>query len=126
MVDAGPVNLLEDDLVGVAEDGQALGRDLAEKADGQAGAGEGMLEDEVAIGAELEPEGADLVLEKLLERLDQGELEVLGKAADVVVGLDDVRGPLDRVALDDVGIDRPLGQERDPAELGSPRVRRCG
>ena len=27
-------------------------------------------------------------------------------------------GPLDRVALDDVGIDRPLGQERDAAELG--------
>ena len=91
VIDAGPADLLEDDLVGVAEDRQALGRDLAEEPDGQAGTGKRMLEDEVAVGAELEAERADLVLEELLERLDEDELEVLGKPAHVVVRLDDVR-----------------------------------
>ena len=43
------------------------------KPDGQPGPGKRMLVDEIAVHAELEAKGADLVLEELLERLDELE-----------------------------------------------------
>ena len=53
-----------------------------------------------------------LVLEEIAQRLDELEAEILGKAADVVVQLD-VRAlpgvPVSR--LDDVGVERALGEE---------------
>ena len=88
------------------------------------GPGERMLVDEVPVHAELEGQGPDLVLEQLAERLDELELEVLGEAADVVVRFDGRGRPFDRIAFDDVGIDRPLGQVLHPADLASPRGRR--
>ena len=54
----------------------------------EAGAREGLAPDEPLGQAELGADGADLVLEQHAQRLDQLELEVLGQAADVVVGLD--------------------------------------
>ena len=61
------------------------GGDLAQAADGQAGAGERVPPDQRVGQAELEAEAADLVLEQVAERLDQLEAELFGQAADVVV-----------------------------------------
>src|ERR1700722_11789959 len=45
-VEVGGGEFLEDDLVGVAEDAEALGGDVADDADGQSRAGEGVAPDE--------------------------------------------------------------------------------
>ena len=58
-------------------------------------------------GAEL----AHLVLEELAQRLDELEPHALGQAADVVVALDGLRRALERHRLDDVRIERALGEE---------------
>ena len=64
------------------------------------------------------PTSPDLVLEQVAQRLDQLEAQVGGQAADVVVGLDLLGGlRLRGRALDDVGIERALGQEVDGADL---------
>ena len=56
------------------------------------------------------PHGAHLVLEQGAQRLDQVELEVVGKPADVVVALD-VGGALAAAGLDHVGVQRALHEE---------------
>ena len=58
------------------------------------------------------PTSAHLVLEQRAQRLDELELEVVGQAADVVVGLD-VGGAGAAAGLDDVGVERALHEERD-------------
>ena len=65
-----------------------------------------------------QPDLADLVLEQVAQRLDELEAQVGRQPADVVVGLDLLGGlRLRRRRLDDVGVERALGQEVDPAEL---------
>ena len=65
-------------------------RDLADDADGKAGAGEGLAHDQILRQAELAAELADLVLEQQAQRLDDLlEVHIVGQAADVVVALDD-------------------------------------
>ena len=54
---------------------------------------------------------ADLVFVKELERLDKGEAQLGGQAADVVVRLDAL------FAFEDVGVDGALRQEFDAVEL---------
>src|SRR5207253_5124901 len=62
--------------------------------------------------AQLQAQTTDFVLEKVLERLDQLEAELFGQSVDVVVRLDGGRRPVDgSAALNDVGVERPLGQE---------------
>ena len=64
------------------------------------------------------PKLAHLVLEQLAQRLDQLHVHALGQAADVVVRLDGDRRPAgEGHRLDDVGIERALGQEVGAAEL---------
>ena len=62
--------------------------------------------------AELLADQPHLVLEQGAQRLDQLELQVVGQAADVVVGLD-VGGAGAAAGLDDVGVERALHQEGD-------------
>ena len=78
------------------------------------GPGNGLAPDDLGRQAELLADQADLVLEQRAQRLDQLELEVVGQAADVVVGLD-VGGAGAAAGLDDVGVERALDQERRPA-----------
>jgi hypothetical protein len=59
---------------------------------------------------ELLAEPADLVLEQVAQRLHELETEPLGQPAHVVVGLDDGRRPPHARGLDDVGVERPLGE----------------
>ena len=108
--EAGLGELLAEDRVGLADGLEAVAGDLAEATDAEARAREGLAEDHVLGEAEAEADDADLVLVKELEGLDELEGHALGKAADVVVGLD-------AVALDDVGVDRPLGEEGDALAL---------
>ncbi len=61
---------------------------------------------------QLEADLAHLVLEQRAQRLDQGELQVVRQAADVVVGLD-VRGARAAAGLHDVRVERALHQEVD-------------
>ena len=56
------------------------------------------------------PTAADLVLEQRPQRLDELELEVVGQAADVVVGLDRRRAGA-AAGLDHVGVQRALDEE---------------
>ena len=82
------------------------------------GPGERLAQDHRLGQAELQPDRADLVLEQVAQRLDQLEAQVGRQPADVVVGLDLLGGlRLRRRALDDVRVERALGQEVDPAEL---------
>ena len=68
--------------------------------------------------AELLAERAHLVLEQFAQRLDQLHVHALGQAADIVVRLDRHRRAAgEGDALDDVGIERALGQEVGAAEL---------
>ena len=57
------------------------------------------------------PTSPHLVLEQRAQRLDELELEVVGQAADVVVGLDG-GGAGAAAGLDDVGVERALDEER--------------
>ena len=111
-VQAGPGQLLAGDRVGLAQDVEALGGDLADDPDAQAGPGERVAPDDLRGQAELLADQPHLVLEQRPQRLDQLELQVVGQTADVVVGLD-VRRPGAAAGLHHVGVERALHQERD-------------
>ena len=111
-VEAGAGELLAGDRVGLAQDVEPLAGDLADDPDAQAGAGERLAPDDLGRQAELLADQADLVLEQRAQRLDELELEVVGQAADVVVGLD-VGGAGAAAGLDHVGVERALHEERD-------------
>ena len=85
------------------------------------GPGERLAPDDLGGQAELLADQADLVLEQRAQRLDQLELEVVGQAADVVVGLD-VGGAGAAAGLDDVGVERALDEERRPCAPVGGRV----
>ena len=76
------------------------------------GPGERVPPDDLGGQPELLADQAHLVLEQRAQRLDQLELEVVGQAADVVVGLD-VGGARAAAGLDDVGVERALHEELD-------------
>src|SRR5207248_3222436 len=81
-------------------------------AHGEARAGEGLAAHQLLGEAELAPDAARLVLEERLQRLDEPEAQLLGKAAHVVVGLDLRRRAAGGGArLDDVRVERALRQE---------------
>ena len=58
-------HLGDDDGVGFAQDAESLARDVAEDADGEAGAGKGLALDDFLGQAELRADFADFVLEEL-------------------------------------------------------------
>ena len=129
-VEAGVADLVLEDVVGVAQEVEArLARLAADDADRQAGAGERLAPDEALGHPELGAHRADLVLEQRAQRLDELELEVLGEAADVVVGLDRRRAGA-AAGLDDVGVQRALHEVARALaalrELAPPPPRRRG
>src|SRR5262249_20467806 len=86
--------------------------------DAQAWTGEWVAPDDLFWQAKRRADLTHLVLEQVAQRLDQAERQVFGQP-DVVVRLDPSRrrGSVVAGALDDVRIQRALGQEIDPAEL---------
>src|SRR6185295_18897880 len=117
-VQPGRLDLVDDDPVGLAQRLEPLRRDLADDPDREPGARERLAVDHRLGQAQLETNGADLVLEQVAQRLDELEPHVGGEPADVVVGLDLLGGlGLGRGALDHVRVERSLGQEVDLAQL---------
>ena len=123
-VQAGLGELLARDRVGGLQDLDALLGDRADDPDAEAWAGERLAPHDLLGQPELEPHGAHLVLEQGAQRLDQVELEVVGKPADVVVALD-VGRTLAAAGLDDVGVQRALDEELDLLAEARPRARAC-
>ena len=109
------------DRVGRAQRPQPIRGDLAHDPDRESGAGERLPPDDRVRHAEGLADMAYLVLEQQPQRLHEGELQVLGQPADVVVALDVGRaGPA--AGLHDVGIERPLDEEADRVALGVRRA----
>ena len=110
------MHLVAEDEVRLAEDVELLLRELADAADREAGSRERLAHDHLLGEAEKLADLADLVLVEVLDGLDEAlEENVLGKAADVVVGLHRLVAADAR--FDDVGVDRALAEELDVAVL---------
>lgn len=75
---------VDEDLVGVLKDAHFLCGDLAEDADAEAGAREGMAPEQVGADAEGTAYAAHLILEEEAQGLDDAEVHLLGESADVV------------------------------------------
>ena len=101
------LELFAQDRVGFAHGFEAVAGDRAGAADAETGAGERLTVDHAGGKTEFTADAADLVLVEELDRLDQLELQICGKTADVVVRLH-------ADALEDIGVDGALSQELDP------------
>src|SRR5690554_224135 len=114
-------DLFDKDRVRLAENIEFFALDGSRRTHAKAGAGERLPENEFSRHAKLEAHGADLVLEEQPKRLDELEIHAFGKAAHVVMTLNDALFPAaERDALDDVGINRALNEEAgafDPSGL---------
>src|SRR6202035_4399547 len=107
-VQPGLADLVLEDRVGLAQRVQTLARRLAAyDSDRPSPAREGLAPDEALGETELGAHGAHLVLEQRAQRLDELELEILGQAADVVVGLDRRRAGA-AAGLDHIRVERAL------------------
>ena len=91
---------------------------LADDADAQTRAREGLTPDDFVGQTELGADGAHLILEQSAQRFDELELDVLGQAADVVVALD-VGRAVAAAGFDDVGVERALHEELDLLAAGA-------
>ena len=76
-----------------------------------------MAADQLFGNAHRTAHAAHLVLEQQAQRLDDLQVHLLGKAADVVVRLDRGRRAVDRTRLDHIRIDRTLRQPLDVLDL---------
>ncbi len=123
-VEAVGDDLLEQDLVALAEGHRSRSRVTSPSTrTARPGPGNGCRQTIWLGQPEHLAERADLVLEQIAQRLDEFEAELLRQPADVVVQLDVRRGARVAVpALDDVGIERALGEELRAAHL-APRLR---
>src|SRR5580704_14459943 len=118
VVEPGFADFVEEDGVGALEYLHALRGHLAGDADRQAGAGERVALDKMLRQAQFATERADLVLEELAQRLDQPEVHPRREAADIMVRLDrDAGAAGGAYRLDDIGVERPLREELDAADL---------
>ena len=92
---------------------QRVALDRADVPDTERRPRERMTVDELRRQPEQPPDLTHFVLEQPLDRLDQLELHILRETADVVVALDDaVRIAVERNALENIRVDRPLPEER--------------
>ena len=111
VVQPGGADFFKEDVVGLTKDVQLFFGDVAQAADGEAGAGERVTADDVFRQAEQTAEGADFIFKQVAERLEQVHVHVLRQTADVVVALDDV-GAFAGPAFDNV---RVQGALQEPA-----------
>jgi hypothetical protein len=113
---AGFGDLVAEDEIRLPQHDPASPRDLADHADGEAGAGEGLAHDEIFRQLQLAAQLTDLVLEEHPQRLDDLlEIHIVRQAAHVVVALDG--GGVAEAGFDHVGVDGALGQIVDLADL---------
>lgn len=117
-VEAGSLDLFDDDGVGFLQDGDTVGGDFSEDADSETGAGEGLALEDLFGHLQVAADTADLVLEEVAQGLNELELHVFGQAADVVVALDGLRGAFDGGGLDDIRVERALDEPGDLVAFG--------
>ena len=114
VVEARFADFFDEYRVGFAEHVEAFFFELAEAADGEAGAGERMALKEVRSDAQDFSDAAHFVFEEVAQRLEQPHLHVVWQAADVVVAFDYSAAAVS--AFDYVGVYRPLEQPVGAAE----------
>ena len=102
--------LLAEDRIGFADSLETVSCDCACTADTESGSGEGLAVHHVIGQTKLFTDHTYLILEQKLDWFHKFESELLGKSADVVVGLD-------TVALEDIGVDGTLSEEFDSLDL---------
>ena len=112
--------LLPGDGIRSAQDGQPLRVYGTHDPDRQARAWEGMAPHDLRRQPEFESHLADLIFEEGAQRLHQGEGQVIGEAAHVVVALDICRARA-ATRLHHIGIERALHEEVHRAS-GLPRL----
>src|SRR5579864_5799972 len=122
-VEPGGFDLCNHDVIGLLQQRDALGGDLAEDANGKPGPGEGLALQNLFRHGEVAADAADLVFEKIFERLNELELHLFGQSTDVVVGLDGLRRAANGARFNDVGIQGALRQPFDFADLALDAVR---
>ena len=113
LVEACLGELFAEDGVGLPDRFQSVTGDGTGAADAQAGARERLAVYHGLRQAQGPADHADFVFIEKLDRLDQLQLHILGKASHVVMGFDTVLG------LQDIRIDGALAQEADSGQFGS-------
>src|SRR5271157_735442 len=84
-VEISRADLIHENYVGFAQDGQTFFRDLPDDADSQTRTWEGLTPDLLIGHAELLAQQPDFVLEEVFEGLHQGKTHLFRKAAYIVV-----------------------------------------
>lgn len=83
-VETGGLNLLDEDVVGLAGNVDLFWGYLTEDTDGNSWSWEGVAPDEILWNAEVGTEDADLILEELTERLNELEVHVLEETTNIL------------------------------------------
>ena len=119
-----PIDLLAHDGIRRTQGLQAIPRDVADDAHGQAGPGERLPPHDRIRQAQRRADRARFIFEEKAQRLDQFELHIFGQAAHVVMRLDLRRLLAFRPArFDHVGIQRALRQKARRFAVDLDRVR---
>ena len=84
-VKTSSLDLLNEDVVGLAGNGDLLGSNLTEDTDGDTRSWEWMAPDEILGDTKVGTELADFILEELAEGFDKLEVHVLKETTDVLV-----------------------------------------
>ncbi|CKR61648.1 Uncharacterised protein [Mycobacterium tuberculosis] len=110
VVQARRGQLLTHDRIGVPQRIHPLGGDLPDDPNTQPRSRKRLARHDLLRQTQLPPDRAHLVFEQQPQRLNEGELQVVGQAADIVVALD-VRGAAAPAGLHHIRIQRALHQE---------------
>ena len=98
----------DEDVVGILQHAHLFGRDVAQNAHGQSGAGEGVTIDKVFGHTHLASHAAHFVFEEPLEGFTDFQVHLFRKTAHIVVAFDDLARDVE--TLDAVRIDGALGE----------------
>ena len=88
VIEPGGLDLGDHNLVSLLQQVDPLRRYFAEDAHGQAGTGERLAGENLLGHAEVAANAANLIFEKIAQRLNELEFHALGQSAHVVMALD--------------------------------------
>src|SRR5581483_5647731 len=100
-----------DNVISFLKQLHALWRDLAQDSHRKSRAGKRLALQNLFRHTEIASDAADLVLEKVFQRLNELQVHLFGEPADIVMRLDGLRWAADRARFDHVGVESPLHQE---------------
>ncbi len=121
VVNSGSLDLGDENVVGLAGDGDLLSGDLTEDTDGNSWTWEWVAHDKVVWDTELSSKLANLVLKQLSQWLNELETlavhHALWETTNVVVGLDSGGWTLERDGLDNIWVKGSLEEELNLSSL---------